>query len=73
MTTIITFLSSFLGVLTELIIPLLAYFQGKRSEHLETVENQLKKELKDNVVEESNLIKSDTTILNELRNRDTRK
>jgi hypothetical protein len=66
-------ITGLLGVLRELAIPLLAYLQGRKDVEAKVVKEQLKEEIKHNEIEETNSVKSDADILNELRSRDTRK
>lgn len=52
---------------------LFIYFKGKDAQKLHTLERQLKQREKENEIAEANLRKSDVAILNELRNKYSRK
>jgi len=65
-------ISGLFGVLKQIALPLLAYFQGKKAKVGEINEAQLEQERKENRIEEDNIAKSDADILNELRQRDRR-
>lgn len=69
---ILGILKEALGVLKPLVLPILSYFQGRKSAFSKATEETLKEHLKNEKIEESNRIKSDVDILNELRDRDRR-
>lgn len=71
-----TIVKSFIGDLLKgvvnSIIPLIAYFQGRQAKENEQMELDLENTRKGEKIEQDNLSKSSSTVLNELRDNDTR-
>ena len=67
------FFNTLLGALKDFSVFLFAYLQGKESINKKILETENKQLKKENTIEEINHIKSDLDILNELRQRDSRR